>query len=82
MAAQSVAEAGAVDMNVCKSPLSRLCAYTHTHIQYFCPVHSLLLVLVPLSPQLDTPLIISPQLLVCLLVYVIIYKLTLWNMNT
>lgn len=34
----------------------------------------------PLS-QLDTPVILSPQFLMFLLVYVIIYKLTLWNMN-
>lgn len=33
-------------------------------------------------PQLDSPVILSPQLLMILLVYVIIYKLTMWNMNT
>ena len=35
----------------------------------------------PSVSQLDTPAILSPQLLMFLLVYVIIYKLTLWNMN-
>lgn len=35
-----------------------------------------------LPSQLDAPVILSPQLLMFLLVYVIIYKLTFWNMNT
>ncbi|XP_008295350.1 spectrin beta chain, non-erythrocytic 1 isoform X3 [Stegastes partitus] len=34
------------------------------------------------SPRLDSPVILSPQLLMLLLVYVVLYKLTLWNMNT
>lgn len=45
-------------------------------------IHSHLHVFLPFVSQLDTPIIISPQLLMFLLVYVIIYKLTLWNMNT
>lgn len=70
--------------------------HTHTHMKkthtkeqttivsihsslYFCLPSPLPLLCLP---QLDSPVILSPQLLMFLLVYVIIYKLTLWNMNS
>lgn len=59
--------------------------YTHEYTQnLFLSSDPLILSFSLLSflSQLDPPVVISPQLLMLLLVYVIIYKLALWNMNT
>lgn len=56
---------------------SHVCVFIHSSAHFFSLLPSSLCL-----SQLDTPVILSPQLLMFLLVYVILYKLTLWNMNT